>query len=249
MVAGVATIPATNRPLPARRRAQSGRWLAWLLAAGLLVAGWRLLPLQPGLRQTLETLRGLGPWGPVLFILLYAVAAVLLVPGSVLTLGAGAVFGVLWGSVYASIAATLGATAAFLVGRHGAREWVARRLEDHPRFAAIDQAVAREGWKIVGLLRLSPVFPYTLLNYAFGLTRVKLGHYVLASWVGMLPGTLLYVYLGSLAGEAAGGGWQTSAGRIFYAGGGVATLLVTAVLTRIARRALVRRLPSGGMRP
>lgn len=250
MVAGVSTIPATTTTPPAaRRRATPGRWLGWLLAAGLLVVGWRLLPLQPGLRQTLETLRGLGPWGPVLFILLYAIAAVLLVPGSVLTLGAGAVFGVVWGSVYASIAATLGATTAFLVGRHWAREWVARRLEAHPRLAAIDQAVAEAGWRIVGLTRLSPVFPYTLLNYAFGLTRVKLGHYVLASWIGMLPGTVLYVYLGALAGEAAEGRWQASAERGFYAVGGLATLLVTVVLTRIARRALVRRLPSGEVAP
>lgn len=249
MVAGVATTPTPHPSPSAPRPAGLGRWLGLLGMMALFVAAWRLLPVQEWLRRTLDGLRDLGPWGPVLFILLYVVAAVLFVPGSVLTLGAGAVFGVVWGSVYSSIAATLGATAAFLVGRHLARKAVARRLEGHPRFAAIDRAVAEEGWKIVGLTRLSPVFPYTLLNYAFGLTRVKLGHYVLASWIGMMPGTVLYVYLGSLAGAAAGDRSRTPLEWGFYAVGGVATLLVTVVITRLARRALARRIQAGEAAP
>jgi uncharacterized membrane protein YdjX (TVP38/TMEM64 family) len=128
--------------------------------------------------------------GELIFIAIYVVATVLFIPGSMLTLGAVAVFGVMWGSVYVSIGSTLEATAAFLVGRYLARNAIAPKIEGNERFAAIDKAVASEGWKIVGLTRLSPVFPFTLLNYAFGLTRGKLGHYVLASWIDMMPGTV-----------------------------------------------------------
>jgi len=115
--------------------------------------------------------------------------------GSALTLGAGILFGVLRGSIIVSIAATLGATAAFLIARYVAREWVARKIAAHPKFAAVDQAVASEGWKMVGLIRLSPIFPFSLMNYAFGLTRVSLRDYFFASWIGMLPGTVMYVPL------------------------------------------------------
>jgi uncharacterized membrane protein YdjX (TVP38/TMEM64 family) len=172
------------------------------------------------------------------------VAAVLLVPGLILTLGAGAVFGLVTGTIAVSIGATLGATAAFLVGRHLARDAVARRLEAYPAFAAIDAAVAREGWKIVGLTRLSPVFPFVLLNYAFGLTRVPLRQYVLASWIGMLPGIVTYVYLGSVAGNLAGlspGRARTPAEWGLSLIGLAATLAVTLHVTRLARGALRRR--------
>ncbi len=165
----------------------------------------RYFNAQALLRQALDLIAGLGPWGPVMFVLLYIVATVFFLPGSILTLGAGFVFGVIKGAILVSIAATLGATAAFLVGRYLARDWVAKKIEGNVRFKAIDEAVAREGWKIVGLTRLSPVFPFNLLNYAFGLTRVSLRDYFFASWIGMMPGTLMYVYLGSLAGDLAVG--------------------------------------------
>jgi len=167
-------------------------------------------------------------------------------PAVVLTLGAGAVFGVAWAFVTVSIAATLGATAAFLVGRYLARGWVTRRLAGSPRLGAIDAAVAREGWKIVALTRLSPAFPFVLLNYAFGLTRVRLRDYVLASWLGMMPGIALYTYLGSLAGDvaaaAAGGRARTPGEWALYALGFVATLAVTVYATRVARAALAQRI-------
>ena len=155
-----------------------------------------------------------------------------------MTLGAGAVFGVVWGSIYVSIAATLGATCAFLVGRYLARNAVARKIEGNERFAAIDRAVANQGWKIVGLTRLSPVFPFTLLNYAFGITRVKLAHYVLASWIGMMPGTVMYVYLGSLAKAASGERTRTTGEWVLYGVGLLATVVVTVFVTRIAKKAL-----------
>jgi uncharacterized membrane protein YdjX (TVP38/TMEM64 family) len=171
---------------------------------------------------------------------------VFFLPGSILTVGAGVVFGLLRGFVIVSISATLGATAAFLVGRYLARGWIAGKIEGHPKFKAIDEAVAREGWKIVGLLRLSPVVPFNVLNYAFGVTRVSLRHYVVASWIGMMPGTLLYVYLGSIAGDLAGAGGRASrtpAEWAFYAVGLVATIAVTVFVTRLARRALAERVP------
>jgi uncharacterized membrane protein YdjX (TVP38/TMEM64 family) len=144
-----------------------------------------------------------------------------------------------------SASSTLGATASFLVGRYLAREWVAGKMRAFPRFAAVDEAVAQEGWKIVGLTRLSPVFPFNLLNYAFGITRVKLRHYVPASWLGMLPGTVLYVYIGSLAGDlatlGAEGRARTPQEWAFYVVGLLATAAVTIQVTRLARRALDKR--------
>ena len=163
-------------------------------------------------------------------------------PGSLLTLAAGAIFGLLEGTFYVFIAATLGACGAFLVARHAARPAIERRLEGNTRFAAIDRAVANQGRRIVFLLRLSPAFPFTLLNYALGLTRVRFADYAVAS-IGMLPGTLLYVYYGKLAGEVAAlaSGAAVERGPEYYAVlvlGLVATVAVTAVVTRLARRAL-----------
>ena len=198
--------------------------------------------VQDRLKQALDWVGQLGPWGAVIFIAIYVVATVFFIPGSVLTLGAGAVFGVAWGSIYVSIGSTLGATCAFLVGRYFARDAIARKIEGNARFAAIDKAVANEGWKIVGLTRLSPVFPFTLLNYTFGLTQVKLGHYVLASWIGMMPGTVMYVYVGSLAKAATGTHSRTTGEWVLYGVGLLATVVVTVFVTRIAKKALATKI-------
>ncbi len=227
--------PSTPRRIP---------WLRWLLVLGVIMA---LLPLFSAaglLRQALDWIDRLGPWGPALFILIYIVATVLLVPGSALTFGAGALFGVVRGSLYVSVASTIGATCAFLIGRHLARDAVTRWIENHPTFSAIDQAVGDEGWKIVGLTRLSPVFPFTLLNYAFGLSRVSLRDYVLASWAGMVPGTVMYVYLGSLANAAAGQRSHTPLEWTLYAVGLLATVGVTIFLTQLARKTLAKKIPN-----
>ena len=197
---------------------------------------------QDRLKQALDWVGQLGSWGAVIFIAIYVVATVFFIPGSVLTLGAGAVFGVAWGSIYVSIGSTLGATCAFLVGRYFARDAIARKIEGNARFAAIDKAVANEGWKIVGLTRLSPVFPFTLLNYAFGLTQVRLGHYMLASWIGMMPGTVMYVYLGSLAKAASGERTRTTGEWVLYGVGLLATVIVTVFVTRIAKQALAKKI-------
>lgn len=230
---------ATPRPRPEGRRVAWGKWALVAAAVAAVVFLFANYDVRGLLRAALDRIAGLGVWGPVLFVVVYIVAAVFFIPGSALTLGAGALFGVVWGSVYVSVGATLGATAAFLVGRYVARGWVAKKMEGNTKFAAIDRAVADEGWKIVGLTRLSPVFPFTLLNYAFGLTRVKLRDYVLASWIGMMPGTVMYVYLGSLA--RAAGEKKSPAEWTLYGVGLAATIVVTVFVTRVARRALAER--------
>jgi uncharacterized membrane protein YdjX (TVP38/TMEM64 family) len=202
-----------------------------------------VLPRVP-LSPAIDWVRAQGMWAPVVFVALYVGCTVLMIPGSLLSLAAGSIFGVLWGSLYAVVAANLGANAAFLLGRWVAREAVGKRVAARPGFAAIDEAVGREGWKIVGLLRLSPVVPFTLLNYALGVTRVSFGQHALASLVGMLPGTVMYVFLGSAAGLAAGaGGEKTTAEKALFAVGLAATVAVTLVLVRLARRALAAKLP------
>jgi uncharacterized membrane protein YdjX (TVP38/TMEM64 family) len=234
---------------PRREVTPTVRVVVALVAAGaLLVAAWAL-DARALLGRALDGIEALGPWAPALFVLLYVVATVLFLPGTILTLGAGAAFGVVRGVAVVWIAATLGATAAFLVGRYLARDWVAARIGRRASFRALDDAVAREGWKIVGLMRLSPVVPFNLLNYAFGATRVSLRDYVLASWVGMLPGTVLYVYLGSVAGRLAtatlGPRGEPARGAAewgFYGLGLCATVAVTVYVTRLARAALARRL-------
>jgi uncharacterized membrane protein YdjX (TVP38/TMEM64 family) len=228
-------------------RAQGrGKLVLWgLLIIGLLVLA-KALNAQAFLRSALDWIQALGPWGSVLFALLYILATVLFLPGSILTLGAGVVFGVLKGAILVSISATLGATAAFFVGRYLARGWVSKQIEGNATFKAIDEAVAHEGWKIVGLTRLSPVFPFNLLNYAFGVTRVSPRDYILASWIGMLPGTLMYVYIGSLAGSLATLGAaqraRTPVEWALYVVGLLATVAVTVSVTRIARVALPARI-------
>jgi len=217
----------------------------WIILIAALIAVAKYFNVQGLLKNALDLIAGLGPWGPVTFIFIYILATVLFIPGSILTLGAGAIFGVLWGSIYVSIGATIGAAAAFLVGRYLARRWVEKRIEGNDKFKAIDEAVAREGWKIVGLTRLSPVFPFNLLNYAFGVTQVSFKDYFFPTWIGITPGTVLYVYVGSLAGSLASLGTEgrsrTPVEWAFYAVGLVATIAVTFYVTRIARKALEKR--------
>jgi uncharacterized membrane protein YdjX (TVP38/TMEM64 family) len=225
------------------RQPGRGQGVRIALAALALVAVVLLARRAGGyLPQFAIWVDGLGFWGPVVFIAGYVAAVVAFVPGSVLTLAAGAIFGLTKGVACVLVAATLGASAAFLIARYLARSAIERRLVGNPRFAAIDRAVGAQGRKIVLLLRLSPVFPFNLLNYGLGLTQVRFLDYLVAS-VGMLPGTLLYVYYGKLAGDVAAlaGGAAVQKDGAYYAVLGVgllATVLVTTVVTRIARRAL-----------
>ena len=159
--------------------------------------------VQTELVRILTWINAQGAVGVTVYIVVYVAATVLFVPGSVITLGAGFIYGVVYGSIYVSIASTIGALFAFLVGRYLARGWIERRVADNKSFAAIDAAVGREGWKIVLLTRLSPVMPFNLLNYSYGLSGVPAGHYLLASWIGMMPGTVMWVYIGTLFGSLA----------------------------------------------
>lgn len=186
--------------------------------------------------------QSLGPWGPAVYIGGYALAAVLFLPGSLLTMAAGVIFGLGWGTVYSFIGATLGASLSFLVGRTLARKAIEKKVAASPKFAAIDRAVAKEGGKFVALLRLSPVLPFNLLNYALGLTKVGFVPYLVAS-LAMLPGTLLYVYYGTVVGDLAKvfGGAKIERGAeqwVFFGAGLLATLLASLFLARRAKQAI-----------
>lgn len=208
------------------------------LIAGLAYFGI-LGRTQDLMKAGAEKMAQMGPWAPVLFIVLYVFACVALVPAAMLTLAGGAVFGLFWGVVYVVIGASLGATAAFLIGRFLARDWVTARLGDNPMLAAVQEATERDGWKIVFLTRLAPIFPFFLLNYAYGLTRVPLKHYLPATCLGIIPGTILFTYIGTLANshgtEASPSQWI---GRGFVL---VTAALAVACLGRIARKALNKK--------
>ena len=180
----------------AASRGGRGRLLLLVLAAVAVAAVLRFLPVNQWLLGFVAWIRGAGTAGMAVFLVAYVVACVLLLPGLVLTLGAGFAYGVAVGVPLVWVSANLGAAVAFLLGRTLARERIAARVAGNPRFAAIDRAVGREGFKIVLLTRLSPAFPFNLLNYAYGLTRVTFRDYVVGSLVGMIPGTAMYVYLG-----------------------------------------------------
>ena len=220
------------------------RLLFLLLLAAAAAALFFFLPVKEFIVSFLDWAKANGPLGGAIFALLYIPACLLFIPGSLLSLGAGFAFGVVWGTIAVSVGSTLGATAAFFAGRTLARDMIARRVAASPRFAAIDRAVAAGGFKSVLLTRLSPIFPFNLLNYAFGLTQVRARDYILASWIGMLPGTLMYVYLGSamknLADLAAGRIEGGAAQKILFFVGLAATVLVALYVTRLARAELDR---------
>jgi uncharacterized membrane protein YdjX (TVP38/TMEM64 family) len=212
-----------------------------------LIIAAKQLNIQGLLHTLIIWVESLGIFGPIAYIVIYNLATLLFIPGSLLTLKGGCLFGVFWGSVYVLIAAIIGATLAFLIGRHFSQNWVYRQMEKYPKFKAIDLAVAKEGWKIVLLTRLSPLFPFNLLNYAFGVTQVSLKDYILGSF-GIIPGTVMYVYIGSLAGNIAMINishqpstpetqiWQW----IMRIIGLIATVAVTVYMTKIAQKALAQ---------
>ncbi len=200
------------------------------------------LNLQEFLQNALQWINSLGAIGGIVFIGIYIIATLAFLPAALLTLGAGVIFGVTWGSVYVFIGATLGAIAAFLVGRYLAQGWVKEKISSYKKFAIIDKAVSKEGLKIVLLVRLSPLFPFNLLNYAFGITSVSFQDYLIGS-VGMIPGTIMYVYFGSLVGDIALIGSKNQPGNIILHWviqimGLIATIAVTVYVTKIAKKAL-----------
>jgi uncharacterized membrane protein YdjX (TVP38/TMEM64 family) len=214
---------------------------------GIIIAlflAMKFLPVRDWLTNFNDWVGQMGAVGIFVFIAVYAAATVLLAPGSILTIGAGFAFGLWKGFLAVSAGATLGAALAFLVARFIARARVEAIAERNDKFRKIDNAIGRQGAKLIFLLRLSPVIPFNLSNYLYGLTGVKFWPYLLASWIGMMPGTFLYVYIGTAGkaavaaaagGEAIKHGWQY---WTFLGVGLVATIVVTIWVTRIARDAL-----------
>ncbi len=220
-----------------------GRWLAAALCAACLLVAGRMLPLREGLEAFGRWIEDLGPAAFVLYAAAYVLVTVLLLPAVVLTVGAGLFFGLLPGVAVVSVGGTLGAAAAFLIARYLARERIARYTGGNARYAAIDRAIGQKGWRIVFLLRLSPLLPFVVSNYLYGLTAIRFWPYVLASGVGMLPLTFLYVSFGAAAREVAGapaapaappGPWKWA----LLAAGVLVTLAATAYAGRVVRRAL-----------
>jgi uncharacterized membrane protein YdjX (TVP38/TMEM64 family) len=210
-----------------------------------LVLMLRRLPVGPVIENLQGWIASLGVWGALVFALLYVAASLLLMPASALTLAAGAVFGLALGTLVVSLASTTAAGLAFLIARYFARQRIARQIRHYPRFDAIDRAIREGGWKIVALLRLSPAVPFTLQNYLYGLTGIRFWPYLLTSWLAMLPGTFLYIYLGHLgrAGVEAASGERsrTPAEWVMLGVGLLATVTVTVYITRLARQALRQR--------
>lgn len=200
---------------------------------------------QSGLfRNLLERIESLGVWAPFAFLVLYVLTCVFFVPSFIFTFAAGAVFGLWKGILYSLIGAGLGALSAFLIGRYLARAWAARYFEARPEFRRMDEAVKRKGWKIILLARLSPVFPFLVGNYAFGLTRMPALHYFFASVLGTIPSTAVYVYAGTVAGTlgAGAGRGRTGAEWALLIGGLLATVVLTWYIRRAAREALDKNL-------
>jgi len=225
-------------------RSGIGRVVALIAIVIVLFLAMRFLPVQQWLRNFNDWVGQMGAAGIFIFIFVYAFATVLLAPGSVLTIGAGFAFGLWKGFLAVSAGATLGASLAFLVARFIARGKIESVSQRHEKFRKIDNAIGKQGAKLIFLLRLSPVIPFNLSNYFYGLTSVEFWPYVLASWIGMMPGTFLYVYIGAASkaavsaaagGEAMKHGWQY---WTFMGVGLAATISVTIWVTKIARDAL-----------
>ena len=221
--------------------------VVWAIAvlALLAAAGWSL-PVREWLAAALTWAAAHRAPSALVFVALYVLATVCLVPGLILTLAGGAMFGLAGGVALVSAASVLGASAAFFIGRTFAREWTQQHIAAWPRFRALDGALGERGFWIVLLTRLSPLFPFNLLNYAYGVTAVRPRDYIAASWLGMLPATVLYVYAGSVAAnlaQALSGRVRTGrTGTVLWVVGLAATVAVTALVTRLARRQLEHEL-------
>lgn len=235
--------PGAAEPLqqPTARRLASPLAALPLLLLAAAPQPAHALELADAVSGLQDLIANAGAAGPALFVAAYVAATVLFIPGSLLTVAAGFLYGPLLGTALVSVASTCGAAAAFLVGRYLARPAIERRLAGNARFAAVDAALAREGPRIVLLLRLSPLFPFSLLNYGLSLTGVRFWPYVLSSWAGMLPGTVAYVALGGAgkaAAETAAGGGAGAVALALYAVGAGATLWATKLISQAAGNAL-----------
>ncbi len=223
--------PAAKKPFPVAKAA-----LAVVAVAGLFLL-FRLLPIATWIEEFKTYVRGQGALGYVIFGLVYIGAS--LVPGgpaAIMTLAAGAVYGLVTGTILVSLSSITAATLAFLLARGAFRHRVQKIAEENKTFGSLNRAIEREGTKIVALVRLSPVFPFTIVNYLFGLTPLKITSYFFASWVAMLPGTLAYVYFGSAIGDVTG--TATALQKTIKISLAVAAVVATIFIARIAARAI-----------
>lgn len=228
------------------KKSKQGFPWKWVILAAILIAvavAWILLPVDEWVKELKGWVDGLGPWGYVIFGLIYIAATIVLAPASPLTIAAGLIFGG-WGIPLVIISATIGACLAFLIARYLAKDRVKKAIDSRPKFKAVSDVVGEDGWKIVGLMRLSPAVPFNLQNYFFGVTEVKFWHYALATFFGIMPGTSLYVYLGIVGGEAGGGSGSTLK-WVFLGAGLVATIIVTVLVSRKASEKLKKEGASG----
>ena len=225
--------------MPGRRK-QAVRALAFFFVLVLLGPAAWFLPVGDWLADSVEWIEARGAAGVMLFAGGYVLGTLLFVPGALLTIAAGIVYGPWWGGLLSLVCATIGATLAFLVARHLARGIVGRWVAKRESFRALDAAIGKEDWKAVALLRLSPLVPFNVSNYAFGVTRARLSAYVLASFVGMAPGSLLYAWLGHIGAVGLEGreAPPSTPEIVFLAAGLIATAAVTWLLARMARKEL-----------
>lgn len=215
----------------------------WIIVAGIVITLsilGAILPVKQWIREFIDWVRQLGPLGVIVFIIAYAIATVLFLPGWIFTVSAGLIYGIVGGTLIALCGAVIGASLAFLVARYLLRHNIEELTKKNPRFGAIDAAIGKNGWKIIGLLRLSPLIPFNLSNYFYGITSISFISYIAVSAIGMIPGTLLYAYLGAI-GQAgiSGGVSQRSLWQYVLLGVGLlATIAVTILVSRIAKNAL-----------
>lgn len=209
----------------------------YFIVLGLIVifVAWTLLPVDGWIKSMSEWVKGLGAWGVIIFGLIYIVGTVALAPSAPLSIAAGLIFQ-WWGLPIVIVSATIGATLAFIMGRYVARSRVENAIEERPKFKAVDKAVSEEGWKIVGLVRLSPLIPFNLQNYFFGTTKIGLLPYAAATGVGIIPGAAVYVYLGTIG--AASGGEGGALKWTLLGAGLVATIVVTWFVSKRAQAKL-----------
>lgn len=233
-MAAVQAAPAQRKSFPVAKIAVA------VLAIGALSALYHFLPIRDWLNAFQQYVATLGPLGWILYALGYALCCVLFIPASILTLSAGAIFGVVKGSIIVVFGATLGAALSFLLARTVLRKKIESMTASNAKFRALDRAITSEGWKIVAMIRCSIVFPFTYVNYAFGLTGIAFGPYVLATFLGVIPATVAFVYLGDAAGSAATATRAQTTALVVKIAGGAIALGVSLFVTRIATRAIRR---------
>ena len=226
----------------------SYKFILWILLVGGIITAAFFLPIKQWMIFALEWAQSMGFWGPVIVACLYAIGAVFFLPGSFMTMAAGFLFKVVLGTITVSVGSTIGACAAFMIARTFGRKWIAAKIVKNRQFTAFDHAVKFHAFKVILLTRLSPAFPFNMLNYAFGLTKIEFWKYALGSWLGMIPPTIMYTYFGSglrsLTEIAAGRHEKGTTERLFFWLGLIVTISATLFIANLARKALKQEIPN-----